>query len=316
VGLIYWLLVLAGCADGETEKVAAKVTPTAPQTGLVRFVALGDAGTGEDGQYAVAEAIGQVCEDRGCDFALYLGDNIYNTGVDSVSDPQFQDKFEAPYAALDFPFYATLGNHDYGGGGLGNEPDRPDPQVAYTERSDKWTLPDRTYSVDQHHVRLMSLDTNAILWGAIWEETEPQRAWLEEALGTDHRWKIAFGHHPYISNGEHGTAGRYSGIEGLPIISGQEIKDFFDASVCGQVDLYFAGHDHDLQWLESTCGTHFIVSGAGAKTRSLGEGEQPTRFEVGDTLGFLWVEIADDTLTGVFFDSDGAVLYQDTITKD
>ncbi len=319
---MYVLWLLAGCVETSSEKPTSRdasedsAGPEDPQTGTVRFVALGDAGEGNDGQYAVAQAIQSVCAERGCDFALYLGDNIYNTGVESVEDVQFEEKFEAPYADLDFPFYVTLGNHDYGGNGMGNEPDKAEPQVAYTAVSEKWTLPDRTYAVDHEHVRLLSLDTNAIMWRTVWETADAQQAWVEEALTSGHRWKLAFGHHPYVSNGQHGSAGFYEGIEGLTIISGQEVKDFFDASICGKVDLYLCGHDHDMQWLEPTCGTEFIVSGAGAKTRSISDWGQPTRFEVGDTLGFLWVEIEDDTLRGVFYDVDGAVLYEDIISKE
>ena len=42
-----------------------------------------------------------------------------------------------------------------------------------------------------------------------------------------------------------------------------------DDYVCGDIDVYFSGHDHNRQWLEPTCGTDFIVSGAGAKTTDL-----------------------------------------------
>jgi tartrate-resistant acid phosphatase type 5 len=287
-----------------------------PQTGTVRFVAIGDAGEGNDGQVEVAAAIEALCAERGCDFALYLGDNIYNTGVDSVDDPQFEEKFELPYANLDFPFYIALGNHDYGGNGLGNEPDRVEPQIAYSDRSDKWTLPDRYYAHDQDHVRFVGLDTNALMWDPLWETGAEQMLWARGQLaGSTHPWKLAYGHHPYVSNGQHGTAGNYDGLSGLAVAAGQELKDFFDADICGTVDVYFAGHDHDMQWLEPTCGTQFLVSGAGAKTRSLEGWDQPTRFELGDTLGFLWVEIVDNTLTGVFYGTDGSILYEDSIEK-
>jgi tartrate-resistant acid phosphatase type 5 len=313
--ILPWLPLVAACSDAGSGKPDAPA-PVAPQVGTVRFVALGDAGTGEDGQALVAAAMATVCQDLGCDFVLYLGDNIYDSGADSVDDVQFQDKFEQPYSELDLPFYVTLGNHDYGGGGLGNERDKAEPQVLYTEHSDKWTMPDRTYAVDHAHTRLMSLDTNAILWGNAWETLEPQQEWIQETLGTDHRWKIAFGHHPYISNGEHGSAGKYEGIEDIPIVSGQELKDFFEDNLCGQVDLYISGHDHDLQWLEPQCGTHFMVSGAGGKTRSIEGWDQPTRFELGDTLGFHWIEISDDKLSAKIFNSDAELLYEDTIQKD
>ena len=54
--------------------------------GHVRFVAIGDAGEGNDAQFAVADVVEQVCTAQGCDFAIYLGDNFYDVGVESVDD--------------------------------------------------------------------------------------------------------------------------------------------------------------------------------------------------------------------------------------
>jgi tartrate-resistant acid phosphatase type 5 len=108
-------------AMSNTPKVDIEGIPAAGK--IVRFIAVGDTGTGKEGQYQVADAIEKVCAAQGCDFALGLGDNIYESGVDSVDDVQWLDKFEKPYENLDFPFYMTLGNHDnsyFAGGGLDN----------------------------------------------------------------------------------------------------------------------------------------------------------------------------------------------------
>ena len=51
--------------------------------------------------------------DPGFGFVVLLGDNFYEDGVASVDDPQWQTKFEDPYANIDLPFYAVLGNHDH-----------------------------------------------------------------------------------------------------------------------------------------------------------------------------------------------------------
>ena len=63
--------------------IAMSNTPKADVEGIeakgkiVRFIAVGDTGTGKEGQYQVANAIEKVCAAHGCDFALGLGDNIY-----------------------------------------------------------------------------------------------------------------------------------------------------------------------------------------------------------------------------------------------
>jgi tartrate-resistant acid phosphatase type 5 len=264
-------------------------TPDAP----VRFIALGDGGQGNSGQYAVAAAIETVCAANGCDFAIYLGDNIYSDGVSSVDDSQFEEKFEAPYANLSFPFYMALGNHDWGNGHEGTE-----YQVEYTAHSSKWTMPDQYYAHTQGDVSFFVVDSQAIKDG----DGAPQEEWLSGAMAeSTSRWNIAYGHHPYLSNGDHGN-------------TGGEFADFFDRNLCGKVDIYFAGHDHDLQWPQPVCGTEFIVSGAAAGTRDLGSSSNPTLFETA-TKGFMWVEIVGDTMTGVFYDSDGSELFRRVVTK-
>lgn len=269
---------------------------------VTRFVALGDAGTGDDKQQQVADALATVCAERGCDFALYLGDNIYSDGVSSVTDSQFEDKFEAPYAAVEFPFYAVLGNHDYGGNGGGWEPFRTDAQVEYSQYSSKWRMPDQFYVQELGEVSVLGLDTNAIVWG----RADDQEAWFPGARdGARGRWRIATGHHPFVSNGPHGNAGVYDGSDG----NGSPFADFVSTEVCGQVDVYLCGHDHSLQWPVSPCqSTEFIVSGAAGKTSSLGGGND-TWFE-SSQLGFLYVTLTGDTFEGTFYDADGNVLFQ------
>lgn len=276
--------------------------------GEVRFVALGDAGEGNETQALVGQTIATVCEERGCDFALYLGDNFYDVGVDSAMDEQFDMKFEVPYAPIDFPFYVTLGNHDYGI--LGNEFAKSQYYIEYSTISDKWTLPSEFYSFQQEHAHFISLDTAQLFWD---HETDAQRAFLAADLATvDDSWIIMFGHHPYISNGEHGNAGHYEGFGGL--IGGETVQEFFETEVCGRAHVYICGHDHARQWLVPQCGTEFIVSGGGAKlTEFEFRDDNPTHWGDDQVEGFLWVEIIDNSFTGVFYDKDGNPQFERTL---
>lgn len=283
-------------------------------SGTVRFVAIGDAGTGDEHQFAVATAVENVCAEKGCDFALYLGDNFYEVGVNGIDDQQFQDKFELPYANLDFPFYAVLGNHDYGQLGVMWEP--PTFQVQYSDVSDKWIMPDRYYSDSMAHVSLYGLDTNAIIWDSMFGGTQDQGDWFDtERTQSNTLWNIAFGHHPYVSNGQHGVAGEYDGLPSENPMAGVTWDNFVQEHLCEQVDVYFSGHDHDLQWLEPKCGVELVVSGAGGKKRSEYDWSQPTRFEAYDTYGFVWVEIVDNVMSLSFYNEEGTVLYEGQITK-
>jgi hypothetical protein len=281
----------------------------------IRFLALGDGGEGNDIQYRVGETAARICAERGCDFALYLGDNFYNSGVASVDDEQFSTKFELPYAGLDIPFYVVLGNHDYGEEGLGiPDSGKRDAQIAYTERSDKWNLPAAHYTVRVGPVQLFGLDTPAMMWG---RDVESQAEWLADQVAqSDASWKIAFGHHPYRSNGQHGNAGNYDGVPFVPFLGGAPVRDFMEDSVCGNIDVYFAGHDHTRQWLEPACGTELIVSGAAAKLTPLEHRDNnPTHYEDDSVPGFMWAEIQGNRFHGVFFDQDGNVSFDHEVTR-
>ena len=278
----------------------------------LRFVAMGDTGKGNQGQKDVAAAIEKHCASRGCDFVQLLGDNIYDSGVSGVDDPQWQTKFEEPYKGIALPFYVVLGNHDYGGDGAGWEFGKGSHEVAYTAKSMKWKLPASHYRRTVGNVDFFGLDTNLMMFN---REVDKQKmalaGWLASSTTT---WKIALGHHPYLSNGTHGNAGNYDGLWFVPIAGGQNVKKFFDDNVCGKVDLYLSGHDHSRQWLTGTCkGTELAVSGAGASATDL-PGRNPARFQSKE-LGFLYVTIVGRTLTAEFIDKTGKVEYTRTLTK-
>ncbi len=321
--------LLSACGS-DSSATAARSEATA-----VSFVTFGDAGqqsgTGPAAQTAVGDAMAAVCAQRGCDFALELGDNIYLSGVDSVEDEQWQSKFEQPYTNFNYPIFAALGNHDNSHGpGEGSANSRGDFQVEYhySGRSTKWNMPARYYNFawpaedDAPLAEFFALDSNPLT--AIVPDPDPtwnfliygqqQQAWFQQALAASKApWKIAFAHHPYLSNGLHGNAGSYDGLpQALPITAtGAPWRDFLEATVCAQgVDLFFQGHDHDLEWIKpvSRCGkTHFIVSGAGEAPRPFGNANRNEVFWQQDrTLGFFWFRLEQERLIGAAYVLDAA----------
>src|SRR6185369_1909627 len=76
-----------------------------------RFAVIGDFGTGEADEYAVANQMLNSYRNTSYDFVLACGDNIYPNG----SGKYFAKHFEQPFEGLlkeRVKFYAVLGNHD------------------------------------------------------------------------------------------------------------------------------------------------------------------------------------------------------------
>ena len=277
----------------------------------LRFIAIGDTGKGNLGQYQVAQAMQEKCDKSGCDFVLLLGDNIYKSGVDAIDDKQFKTKFELPYKNIVVPFFAVLGNHDYGGNGKNYDPRKSIYQIQYSEISSKWHMPRHYFHFNIQNTSFFAIDTNAQLWQQDKQQKIDVTKWVNSSSS---QWKIAFGHHPYLSNGLHGNAGEYDGFSKSNKFSGLHNKIFTETVLCGKVDLYLSGHDHDKQWLEDTCqGTQFAVSGAGSSTRQL-SGLNASLFE-NDELGFLYISIDGSKLNAEFIDVDGNVEFKHSIKK-
>ena len=261
-------------------------TVNAETSKRVRFIAVGDTGTGDIRQYQVAKAMKDKCDKDGCDFVIILGDNIYNSGVKSVDDPQFITKFEKPYKDLDLKFYMTLGNHDYRG--------NVQAEIDYTKKSKKWTMPGTTYNFNYANVDFFSIDTN--------NPTDKQISRLQRDIDrSTGKWKVAFGHHPRYTNGV------YKNATG-------KLADLTDKTLCGKADIYLSGHEHTKQHLKSVCGVEHLVIGTGAGLRKVGTAYN-TLFAK-SSYGFSWFEIDDDKMYFQFIDAlTGKVEYDYTVRK-
>lgn len=302
VALLVWVLTAASCGLGFSASVCRPpytVSPPEAGTDYLRFYALGDTGSGNANQRAVADSLALFHADFGGSFALLLGDNFYEDGVSSTSDPQWASKFENMYdpAVLDFPFYAVLGNHDYH---LDEQ-----AQVDYTtEHPDsRWEMPGRYYSFSQvlpdgTRIDFFGLD------GYTMATEDAQLAWLQAALaestlaGAD--WKIVFSHYPLYSNGVHGDN---------PALISRLSQTLAD----GGADLYVSGHDHDLQILEPMNGTCFMISGAGSRPRDTQCLENTVY--ANNQLGFMAFRVSNGELSACVVLEDAVLDFCYTLTK-
>lgn len=224
----------------------SEVPAAAPGQAYVRCMVLGDTGTGHEGQREVARAMLRRHEKDAADFLLLLGDNFYHSGVESVDDPQWDEKVFDPYAGLGIPIRAILGNHDHNG--------RWQAQIDRTAVDPRWIMPAAYYTFSgalsaAATVEFFALDTQQFFGDE--EKGEDQLDWLDRALVKSNAvWKVVVGHHPVYSNSGHGTKTLKRRLE--PIL------------VRNDVDLYICGHDHCLQILSPKDGVVYVISGGGA----------------------------------------------------
>ncbi len=250
--------------------------------GSVKFLVIGDTGTGGSAQREVAARIAEVYKIFPFEFAIMVGDNLY--GSEGASD--YRRKFEEPYKPLldaGVKFYASLGNHDdatqryYKNFNMNGE-------KFYTFKAPKKGL-DAIGGV-----RFFALDSNYM--------AQDQLQWLEKELqasGTD--WKIPFFHHPLYSSGEkHGsdTALR------------KQLEPLF---VKYGVDVVFTGHEHFYERLKPQHGITYFVNGSGAKLRKGNIGNTGMTAKGFDTgYAFMICEIVGDELYFQAIESKGKTI--------
>ena len=204
----------------------------------IRVMAFGDFGNGSNEQKTVAQTIAAYHRDRPLDFAITLGDNFYSVGMESTSDPRWQTWFEDLYGPLGVPFYAALGNHDWG------HPDSPAAEIMYSGKTPSWRMPSSYYTFTAGPVQFFALDTQSVALA------QKQRDWLDLELGRSQaRWKVVYGHHPIYSVGNY---------EDRPDLIASVLP-----ILAHRADVYLAGHDHNLQALQPQLGVRFYIAGGG-----------------------------------------------------
>lgn len=232
------------------------------------FLAVGDWGRdGADRQSEVAEQMGLTAKAVRARFVVSVGDNFYEKGVESATDPKWKTSFEDVYAApsLQVPWYVVLGNHDYYG--------TPEAQLEYARTSSRWRMPRRYYSrretaPDGSGLELFFLDTTPLIPDYLAHkglapklaglDPDGQVAWLDKALAASTAdWKVAIGHHP-IWAGDNSESAR-EGHWGSPDLVAKLdplLKRY-------GVHLYLNGHDHELQHTQRGA-NHYVCTGAGS----------------------------------------------------
>ena len=276
-----WTTVVRGGLLPTFMQQPPPVFAAAPAGWPVKVLAFGDFGDGSEAQKQVAAAMLAYHVQKRFDFAVTLGDNFYSTGMESPADPRWKTWWSDLYDPLRIPFYATLGNHDWG------QPNSPAAEIVFGQRSPSWRMPSTYYTFTAGDAQFFALDTDII--------SEKQLLWLKDELdASTARWKIVYGHHPIYSEGAH-EDNNTKIVQLLPLL-----RD--------RADIYLAGHDHDMQHLRPEGRLHFFVAGSGGKLRPIEPG--PRSIFAKSANGFAVLEIQRDSLSVVFVGVGGEELYR------
>ncbi len=210
----------------------AQSSPLPNRSDSLKFLAIGDNGTGDSPQYEIAQQMTKLHSAFPFDLVVMLGDNMYG----SQKPADFVRKFEQPYAPLlsiGVKFQASLGNHD-----------TPE-QIFYKPYNMNGQ---RYYTYARNNVRFFALDSTLM--------DRKQVAWIDTALRDSREdWKICYFHHPLYSN-----AARHGSSVDLRIL----IEPIF---VKYGVNVVFSGHDHVYERLQPQKGINYFVSGAAGQLR-------------------------------------------------
>ena len=251
-------------AQNGPAQAGQKINLTLPmKQGSIKFAVIGDTGTGDKHQLAVANRLASTRGTFPFDFVIMVGDNIY--GGNSAKD--FDNKFAIPYKPLldgGVKFYAALGNHD-------------DPSERFYKPFNM--SGERYYTFKPADgLRFFALDSTYM--------DDKQLKWFEEQLmASGSEWKVAFFHHPPYSSGE--THGSDETLR-------TQLEPLF---VKYGVNVVLTGHEHFYERIKPQKGIAYFITGSSAKLR---EGNiTPTEFEAAgfDTgYTFMLVEIAGDDM--------------------
>lgn len=256
-----------------------------PTKAPISFAVIGDYGSGDANEAAVAELV----LSWGPDIILTLGDNNYPIGsADTIDDHigQFYNVYIHPYkgtygeGAVTNRFFPALGNHDW----------MSDRGKAYL---DYFSLPgnERYYDFTWGAVQFFAVNN---------ESNEPdgvgrssvQAAWLREQLERSAaEWQVVYMHFPAYSSGYHGSTDWAQWPYGE-----------------WGADAVLAGHDHTYERLIVDGIPYFVNGLGGGAIYSFGDIVPQSVMRFNDTYGALWGQASESKLEFQFISIDGEIV--------
>lgn len=270
-------ILLLACAAG-----AADWRGMARVAAPVSFAVIGDSGTGEPPQFAIARRMMIERERTPYDFVIMLGDNVYGLGKPKYFKPRFEDPYKDLLAA-GVKFYAALGNHDA-------------PEAAYHIQYKDFNMGGRrfySFVKGDDLIEFFVLDTTETKTA---ELTAEQLAWLEAGLkASKARWKVSYFHHSIYASGSMHSA--YKRLRA-------QLEPLF---VKYRVNAVFSGHYHVYERIKPQKGVHYFVAGSGGKLMrgNLNKKSELTAFGNDQVQVFLLVTVDKEQMRVRAITADG-----------
>jgi len=261
----------------------------APPAGVpAYFTVFGDNQNGPDHFVQVANDM----REWGPNLVLGVGDHVQD-GADPALPPlQLFEPAESLFSEI--PFYAALGNHDWGSPWFFDYFDYPHPDVEGEKAN--------YYSFTWGNTFFLVLNTNSLLC-PLGEIAVPQSKWLKETLASpgaaQATWRVAYAHEPGWS--ESWSPGNCY-YDGNPCIRNFVLPLLAEHGF----HLYFAGHTHAYERGMVDGIVHIITGGGGG---SLDEWctDLPSTSVIYQEHHFLRVEAGCDSLVVEAQDISGVV---------
>jgi hypothetical protein len=207
------------------------------------FLVLGDSGTGDEEQLAVAARMGESA----ANLIVHTGDMVYPEALPEEWDPKFFTPYRDLLARL--VLWPAIGNHDVRGD------DGASWRDVFHTPANNAEGDERYYSFRYGNALFVVLDT---YWDL--DPGTPQYAFLREALGTTMAmWKFVVLHDTIYSSGDHGGDDTFR----------DDLVPVFDSL---GVDLVFMGHDHDYERTVPLFADRPVPPGAGTVYVTTGGG--------------------------------------------
>lgn len=276
--LIGLLLIVVGTSACESSPKPVASQPRTSEGAITRFAVVGDYGTADDTELAVAGQIRRWSDENGADALVTTGDNAY-----PYSTPDTLEDAWTPFygwADGELTVIASLGNHDIQGDGG-------------RSTVDFFGLPGAWYRSTINSVDFFVLDANRP------EESQQTDYWLREALAqSEATWKVVVFHQPAFSCARH---------DGDPRIVQRWVPVFEEF----EVDLVLSGHDHNYQRFMVGSTAYVVSGGGGGELYALDECPEgsPSRLAANDQAHhFLAVEASGTEMLIQAIDAQGRAI--------